>query len=243
MERVLILGAKSDIARALAHRFALAGHDIILAARRATDLENDAQDLQIRYKIHAEFAEFNALDYDSHPLFYSQLDPKPAGVVCAVGYLGDQKLAERDFGETKKLIDTNFTGCVSILNIIANDFEARKKGFIIGISSVAGDRGRQSNYIYGSAKAAFTAYMSGLRNRLQKHGLSVLTVKPGFVATKMTEGMDLPQLLTSLPEEVAEDVFRAYKAGKDVRYTKWFWKWIMTIIRIIPEKIFKKMNL
>jgi short-subunit dehydrogenase len=171
------------------------------------------------------------------------LEPKPAGVVCAVGYLGDQKRAEQDFDEAKKLIDTNFTGCVSILNIVANDFEARKKGFIIGISSVAGDRGRLSNYMYGSAKAAFSTYLSGLRNRLQKSGVHVLTVKPGFVATKMTAGMDLPPLLSSSPEEVSEDVFRAYKTGKDELYTKWFWKWIMLTIRLIPEKIFKKLRL
>ena len=243
MESVLILGAKSDIARAVAHCFARAGYDIILAARSSAELEDDARDLRIRYSIKVEVTEFDALDYNSHPAFYVRLDPKPAGVVCAVGYLGDQKLAEQDFVEAKKLIDTNFAGCVSILNLIANDFEMKKKGFIIGISSVSGERGRQSNYMYGSAKAAFTTYLSGLRNRLQKAGVHVLTVKPGFVATRMTEGMDLPDLLTSRPEEVADDVFRAFKAGKDVLYTKWFWKWIMLIIRIIPERIFKKLKL
>jgi decaprenylphospho-beta-D-erythro-pentofuranosid-2-ulose 2-reductase len=243
MERVLILGAKSDIARALAHRFAREGFDIIMASRGASELENDLKDLQIRYGIKAEAEEFDALAYDSHAGFYGRLTPKPAVVLCAVGYLGDQKLAEQDPGEARKIIDTNFTGCASVLNVVANDFEMRKSGCIIGISSVAGERGRQSNYFYGSSKAALTAYLSGLRNRLQKSGVRVITVKPGFVATRMTEGMDLPPLFTSSPEEVAEDVFRAYKEGRDELYTKWFWKWIMAIIRLIPEKIFKRLRL
>jgi decaprenylphospho-beta-D-erythro-pentofuranosid-2-ulose 2-reductase len=243
MERVLILGAKSDIARALAHRFAREGFGIIMASRRAAELENDVKDLQIRYGARAETAEFDALEYDTHADFYDRLAPKPAVVVCAVGYLGDQKLAEKDIGEARRIMETNFTGCASVLNAVARDFEMRRKGCIIGISSVAGERGRQSNYFYGSSKAALTAYLSGLRNRLQKSDVHVITVKPGFVATRMTEGMDLPPLLTSRPEEVAEDVFRAYKAGKDELYTKWFWKWIMAVIRLIPEKIFKRLSL
>ncbi len=243
MACVLILGAKSDIARAIAHRFGRAGYDIILAARGAFELENDVRDLQIRYGIKAEATEFEALDYESHSAFYNRLEPKPAGVVCAVGYLGDQKLAEQDLREARKIMETNFTGCASILNVIANDFETRKKGCIIGISSVAGDRGRQSNYFYGAAKAAFTVYLSGLRNRLYRSGVQVMTVKPGFVATKMTGDMDLSPLLTSSSEEVADDIFMAYKAGNEILYTKWFWKWIILIIRLIPEKIFKKLKL
>jgi len=140
-------------------------------------------------------------------------------------------------------MDTNYTGVVSLFNIIANDFEKRKSGFIVGISSVAGDRGRKSNYIYGSAKAAFTAYLSGLRNRLYDAQVHVLTVKPGFVSTKMTEGMDLPEKLTAQPEEVAEDIYKAQQKGKNVLYTKWIWRWMMLIIRSIPEFQFKKMSI
>lgn len=243
MDRALILGAKSDIARALAHRFASEGFDISMAARKAVELENDVKDLQIRYGIKVETVEFDALAYDSHADVYRGLASKPSVVICAVGYLGDQKLAEHDAGEALRIIETNFTGCLSILNIIANDFESRKKGCIIGISSVAGERGRQSNYFYGSAKAGLSAYLSGLRNRLQGSGVRVITVKPGFVATSMTEGMDLPPLLTSSAEEVAGDVFRAYGAGKDELYTKWFWRWIMAVIRLIPERIFKRLRL
>jgi short-subunit dehydrogenase len=114
---------------------------------------------------------------------------------------------------------------------------------MVGISSVAGDRGRKSNYIYGAAKAALTAYLSGLRNRLYELQVHVMTVKPGFVATKMTEGMDLPEKLTALPEEVARDIFSAQQKGKDVLYTKWMWRWVMLIIRNIPEFQFKKMSI
>jgi len=183
------------------------------------------------------------LDYESHHQFYEGLKEKPLGVITAVGYLGDQKKAQVDFNEAKPIMDTNYTGVVSLLNIIANDFEQRKSGFIVGISSVAGDRGRKSNYIYGSAKAALTAYLSGLRNRLHDAQVHVLTVKPGFVATKMTEDMDLPEKLTAQPEEVAEDIYKAQQKGKNVLYTKWVWKWVMLIIRNIPEWKFKGMSI
>ncbi len=243
MAWLLILGAKSDIAKAVAHKFGKNGFNLYLAARDHDELESDVNDLVIRYRIKAEAVEFNALNLDSHREFYYSLKEKPLGVICAVGYLGDQKKAEQDFAEAKKIIDTNYTGCASIFNIIANDFKERREGFIIGISSAAGGRGRQSNYFYGSAKAALTAYLSGLRNRLSRSNVQVVTIKPGFVNTKMTEGMRLPPLLVSQPEEVAGDIFNAYRKKKDMVYTKWFWKWIMAIIKNIPERIFKKMGL
>lgn len=243
MSWLLVLGAKSDIGRAIAHKFAKNKFDIILAARDAIGLAGDAKDLEIRYGVKAGTLEFDAADTGSHTRLFGNMDPEPLGVVCVVGHLGDQQKAEQDFTETKKIIDANYTGCVSILNIFANSFEKRKTGFIIGISSVAGDRGRQSNYIYGSAKAGFSAYLSGLRNRLSRSGVNVITVKPGFVATKMTEGLDLPPLLTAQPEEVANDIYNAWEKGKDIIYTKWFWRYLMFIIRNIPERIFKKLKL
>jgi len=183
------------------------------------------------------------LDYAGHPDFYHNLDPKPDAVVFTAGYLGDQGLAQKDFGETRKIIETNFLGAVSILEIIAADFEAKGRGLIIGVSSVAGERGRQSNYLYGAAKSALTTFLSGLRNRLYPSHVRVMTVLPGFVRTRMTEGMKLPKVLIIEPGQVAEDVYRATKTGKDIVYTGWFWRWIMKIIRNIPETIFKKMNL
>ena len=247
---LLVLGAKSDIARAIAHRFAKEGFDIYLAARGSAECEADAKDISLRYKVRAKAVEFDVLDYQGHEAFYRSLPERPLGVVCTVGFLGNQKKAEGDFSEAKKIIETNYTGCVSILSIIANDFEQRKegddplpRGFIIGISSAAGDRGRKSNYFYGSAKAGLTAYLSGLRNRLSGSGVHVMTVKPGFVATKMTKDMPLPKPLTASPEEVAVGVFGGWREKKDVVYAKWFWRYIMLIIRHIPERVFKKLNL
>jgi hypothetical protein len=129
------------------------------------------------------------------------------------------------------------------LNIIANDFEQRRSGVIIGVSSVAGDRGRGSNYMYGSAKAGFTAYLSGLRNRLAKSNVHVITVKPGFVRTRMTEGLPLPGPVTAKPEQVARDVFKAYRGRRNEVYTLWMWRYIMLVIKLIPEAIFKRLNL
>jgi short-subunit dehydrogenase len=243
MDHVLIIGAKSDIARAVAREFGAHGCSLMLAARNAGELEDFSRDLQIRHNIEVSLHELDVLDYDSHRLLYNGLEVKPTVVVSAVGYLGDQALAERDFSEARRIIDTNYTGVVSLFNIIAADFATRKGGTLIGISSVAGDRGRKSNYVYGSAKAALTTYLSGLRNRLFESGVHVLTVKPGFVATRMTEGMDLPERLTAQPDEVARDIYKAWQKKKNVVYSKWMWQWIMLIIRCIPEFQFKKMSI
>mgnify|MGYP000125485645 FL=1 len=157
--------------------------------------------------------------------------------------MAEQKDCEKDFSKTLNTINVNYTGAVSILNIISNDMEQNKNGFIVGVSSVAGDRGRKANYIYGSSKAAFSAYLSGLRNRLHESGVKVLTVKPGFVATKMTAKLDLPTKLTAQPEDVAKDIFTAQQKGKDILYTKPIWRVIMMIIKIIPEWKFKGMSI
>ena len=243
MSYILIVGAKSDIAKAIAREYAKNGYDIYLAGRKIDELEEFATDLRVRSQRDVRLVELDILDFESHQSFYDELEPKPLGVVTAVGYLGDQDEAQEDITQTLQIINTNYTGVVTLLNTIANDFEARKSGFIVGISSVAGDRGRKSNYLYGSAKAGFSAYLSGLRNRLYESQVSVMSVKPGFVATKMTEGMDLPQRLTALPQEVAEDIFKAQQSGKDILYTKWIWRYIMLIITSIPEFIFKKMSI
>lgn len=243
MSYVLIIGAKSDIAKATAREYAKNGYDLYLAARNASELEDFANDVTVRTEKSVKLVDLDILDYKSHQAFYDNLDEKPLGVISAVGYLGEQEKAQVDFAETQKIIDTNYTGVVSLFNIIANDFEKRKSGFMVGISSVAGDRGRKSNYIYGSAKAALTAYLSGLRNRLYEAQVHVLTVKPGFVATKMTKDMDLPEKLTAQPEEVATDIYKAQQKGQSVLYTKWIWKWVMLVIKMIPEWKFKGMSI
>jgi len=243
MSYLLIIGAKSDIAKATAREYAKHGYNLFLAARDVGELEAFANDVTLRTQSVVKLVELDILDYKSHQIFYNNLEEKPLGVIAAVGYLGEQEKAQSEFKEAKQIIDTNYTGVVSLFNIIANDFENRRSGFMVAISSVAGDRGRKRNYIYGSAKAALSTYLSGLRNRLYDAQVHVMTVKPGFVATKMTEEMDLPEQLTAQPKEVAEDIYKAQQKNKNVLYTKWIWRWIMLIIRNIPEWKFKGMEI
>lgn len=240
---VLILGAGSDMAVAIARKYAAENYAIQLAARKPETLYALQQDLQIRNNVTVTSHAFDALDFESHTAFYQSLPVKPGVVICVFGYLGSQEEAQSNWQEASRILHTNYTGALSILNVVAEDMVARKAGTIIGISSVAGDRGRMSNYMYGSAKAGFTAYLSGLRNRLFHAGVHVLSVQPGFVNTRMTEGLTLPPLLTAQPEEVANDVFKAGVKKKNVIYTKWFWRYIMLIIRSIPEFMFKKLKL
>ncbi len=242
-QTVLILGAKSDIAKALAHRYAQNGFNICLAARDSLSLLADVNDLKIRYGIKVEAYTFDATDFDSHSGFYQQFNPAPEVVICVFGVMFPQEKVQQDWALTKQTIEVNYMGAVSILETVANAMEKSGKGTIIGISSVAGDRGRASNYIYGSAKAGFSAYLSGLRNRLAAKGVHVMTVKPGFVRTAMTEGLPLPAPLTASPESVAKDIFAAAHKRKNVLYTLWIWRFIMLIVKNIPESIFKKMKL
>ncbi len=241
---ILILGGNSDVAYAVARQFAAQDKaDITLASRNLELLTKKAKDIEIRHHVKVQAIAFDATDNDSHQGFYDALDPKPEGVVVAFGHLGDQEKAQSDAREAHRIIQTNFTGAASILEIVAADFERRGKGFIIGIGSVSGERGRQSNYFYGAAKGAFGIYLSGLRNRLAKHQVHVITVLPGFIDTKMTSGMGLPALLTASTEQVAVDIFKAYRKSKNIIYTRWFWRWIMAIIKAIPEPLFKRLSL
>jgi decaprenylphospho-beta-D-erythro-pentofuranosid-2-ulose 2-reductase len=243
MKTVLILGATSGIGQAIAYCFAKAGHNLLLTARHPEMLSDTLKDLEIRFSVTSLALKFDAAQFDSHKLFYETLPVKPDVVVCVFGYLGNHEETRRNSGEARKTIEANYTGAVSILDIVANDFEQRKSGIIIGVSSVAGERGRKSNYHYGSAKAGFTAYLSGLRQRLYSSGVYVLTVKPGFVRTKMTENMKLPPMLTVSAQKSANDIFKAYTKKKNVIYTSFLWRYIMIIIRHIPEGVFKKLNL
>lgn len=243
MEAVLILGASSDIADAVAREFAKNKYTILLAGRNINSLNIVKSDFEVRYGVAVHLLEFDAALFETHELFYKSLPVKPSATVCVFGYLGEQSKAQTDWKESKRIIDTNYTGAVSILNIVASDYEEKRIGTIIGISSVAGERGRQSNYIYGSAKAGFTAYLSGMRNRLFKSGVHVMTVKPGFVKTKMTEGLPLPAPVTANAEQVGKAIYKAFINKKDTLYVLWMWKWIMLIIKCIPEPIFKKLKL
>lgn len=240
---VLILGAHSDIARAVAHRFAAAGHPIQLAGRNATILERDRADLALRHHGQAVTCHtFDALAVADHATFVDGLPELPEIAVCAVGVLGDQKAAERDVMVMQVLLRSNFEGPASILTLLADRFAKRGSGAIVGISSVAGLRGRASNYVYGSAKAGLTTFLSGLRHRLAPQGVQVITVLPGFVATRMTDGLNLPRRLTAQPEEVARAIEDAVRNRSDVIYVRRIWLIIMGIIRALPESIFKRLR-
>ncbi len=240
---ILVLGATSDIGIAIAAAFARENFSLLLAGRDMDYLGRIQQDLFIREKAEALTVYFDATDFESHRSFYENLEPKPDVCACVFGYLGDQHEAETDWSETARIIDVNYKGALSVLNIIAEAFEKKGSGTIIGVSSVAGDRGRQSNFIYGSAKAGFTAYLSGLRNKLFPKGVHVITVKPGFVNTKMTEDLDLPALLTAQPEKVGEAVVNAFDKKKDVVYVLPAWRLIMLVIVSLPEFVFKRIRL
>lgn len=244
-EPVLILGATSAIARHAAASFARRGHALFLAGRDPAEIERLVQDLQLRFKVEVAGGNFEAEDYSSHAAFFREVLERLGelhGVVVAFGYLGEQEQAIRDFAECERIIARNFTGAVSILNLCADHLERRRAGFIIGISSVAGDVGRQSNYVYGSAKAGFTVYLQGLRNRLSFAGVRVLTVKPGFVDTPMTFG--LPRLfLVASPETVGEEIVRALGDGREVVFLPWFWRWVMLLLKLIPDRFRKRLKL
>lgn len=243
MPSALILGATSDIGFAIAKKFASLQYNIQLAGRSLAALEPLTSDITIRYGVTCSQHIFDVTAFDTHQGFYDNLPEKPEVVICVVGYMKDNEKVAASQEETLRTLHTNYTGPVTILNIIAADFSRQKKGTIVGISSVAGLRGRQSNYIYGSAKAGFTAYLSGLRNKLFHEGVHVVTVLPGFVNTKMTADLNLPKLLTAQPEDVANMVYTAVKKKKNTVYVKWFWRWIMCIIVNVPEFIFKKKKL
>ena len=243
METVLVLGATSDIGIAIAKKFASQKYNIQLAARKPAQLEAIQSDIKIRAGVYCTTHTFDALKYDTHASFFESLNPKPDVTIAIFGIMDEEEDAFNEWELTERMINTNYTGAVSILNIAAKHYISTKKGDIIGISSVAGDRGRASKLIYGSSKAAFSAYLAGLRNKCFKENVHVMTVKPGFVYTRMTENMPLPKPLTSTPDELAGIVYSGFEKKKNVIYIKWFWRYIMLIIKNIPEFQFKKMKL
>ncbi len=240
---VLILGATSDMAKAIVEELSNENHQFYLASRNISRLEPFSKDLEIRKDSAVTLIEFEAQDFESHARIYEDLNPKPEWVLSFFGYLGDQEKGQSNWSESKNIIEINYTSMVSFLNIVAQDMESRGTGTIVGVSSVAGERGRSSNYLYGSAKAGLTAYLSGLRNRLYKKGVHVVTVKPGFVETQMTADLNLPKPVTAQPHQVAKAIINAISKRKNTIYILPVWRIIMIIIRNIPEFIFKKLKL
>lgn len=243
---VLVLGATSPIARAIAGVHASQGRAVAVAARDTDEAQAIASDLAIRHGVKTLALAFEATDYEGHPALFEAasdaLGPVEV-VVVAFGAMGDQEGSQEDFAAARRVIDINYTGAASACEAAAHHMLAHGRGgAIVGISSVAGDRGRASNYFYGSAKGAFTLYLQGLRNRLSRQGVHVLTVKLGFVDTRMTFGMETG-IPIATPEDVARAVVDATDAGTDVMYHPAFWAGIMGIIKAIPEAVFKRMSL
>jgi len=243
VKHLLIIGANSDIAKATAHCYAKEGYSLTLAARQIEQLEGFAQDLRIRCNSQISLRELDLMDATQCSNFLSHIEEMPDTVLFAAGYLGEQDRAQVEDQETEKIFRINALSAMDLLGHFANQFEKRKSGSIIAISSVAGDRGRMSNYFYGAAKAALSTYLSGLRNRLHSSNVNVLDVRPGFVATKMTSHLDLPAKLTATPEKVAKKIYKAHSKGANVTYVISAWRLIMLIIKLIPEPIFKRLSL
>lgn len=242
---VLILGATSAIARYTALAFAKQGRPIYLAGRDEEELERIASDIRIRSQVEVKHGYFDAESYDKHQQFFERVlkeMPGLEGVLLAFGELGDQKKATLDFSQAESIINKNYVGACSILTHCANHLAREGKGFIIAISSVAGDRGRQSNYVYGSAKAGLSAFLEGLRNRLFHSGVRVITIKPGFVDTAMTFGKP-GMFLVATPDYIGQKIASTLNKRSDIVYLPWFWRYIMSIIKNIPESIFKRLKL
>ena len=244
MKSVLILGAKSDIAKVSAEEYAKIGYDLILAGRNIQkEMQHFKLELLSNYKCNITLVEFDIVDLKMHTSFFESLEKQPDGVISFIGYLSPASGKNHDLNEIQKVINTNYIGQISIINQFADYYEKIGKGFIVGISSVAGDRGRKSNYIYGSSKAGFTTYLSGLRNRLASKNIQVLTIKPGFVYTKMTRNIEMPSILISSAKYVGKKIVESQQNGKNITYIPGYWRIIIFIIKIIPEIIFKRTNL
>ncbi len=239
LKSTLIVGATSPIAKAYAECCAKAGHSLILAGRNLKEVSTTASDLNIRFGVKAKSTYYDAsISGSGQSLVKSALNQGVSSIVVFHGIMvGREQFAE--------MIQIN---CVSIAELFEAAIDEavvhKVKINLVAVSSVAGDRGRQSNYPYGASKAALDAYLSGLRNRAFALGINVLTVKPGFVRTRLTEGKVNPKSpLLASPEKVASDIYCAIQKKQDVLYTPWFWLWIMRIIRFIPEGLFKRMKL
>ncbi len=245
MKKILIIGVTSAIAKAAARIWAKEGSELFLVARNQEALDSLTQDLNVRGspKVHSYCLDLN--NFESHAQMleeaFNQIE-KIDIVLIAHGTLSDQKKCEQSLDLMLQEIKTNALSVIALLTQLANRFEKQKSGTIAVISSVAGDRGRQSNYVYGSAKAMVTAFTSGLRQRLYKSNVSVVTIQPGFVDTPMTAMMKKGVLWAS-SDKVANLIVAACEKKNGEVYVPGFWWGIMSIIKIIPQAIFKKLNI
>ncbi len=246
MRNILIIGATSAIAEATARRFAATGARFYLVGRNTERLTAIARDLEIRTGQPAAHESLNLDQIDQHPALLERVSQTFGGIDIALiahGTLPDQNACQQSVEKTLAAIHTNALSVISLATLLANDFETRGRGTLIAISSVAGDRGRQSNYVYGAAKGMVSLFLQGLRNRLSSQGVQVITVKPGFVDTPMTAAFEKKGLLWAQPDQIAQGIVAAVERGRNEIYLPGFWRWIMLIIQHIPEGIFKRLKL
>ena len=243
-KKMLVLGATSAIAIATMRQYAARGAKFYLVARNAEKLAVVAADLQVKGSVEVHTSVLDLDDTEHHAALLRDADEKLGGLEVALiahGVLGDQAAAEQDYRVIEQILRTNLLSAVSLVTWLANYFEQRGSGTIAVISSVAGDRGRKMNYAYGTSKAALTTFLQGVRNRVDRKGVNVLTIKPGFVATPMTA--HLPGgILFATPERVGRGIVKAIDGRKDVVYVPGFWRAIMTAVRAVPETVFKRLN-
>lgn len=243
---IIIFGATSTICRQAAIELVKPNDRVCLAARDFLELSRIAADLRIRNCPELVITrQFDAGDFDNHQATVEEINQSLGGmdiVLVGTGTLGDQVAARSSIPAIREIINSNFVGIATVLAPVANIMEKKKSGQIAVLTSVAGDRGRQSNYIYGSAKSGISAYLSGLRNRLHTQGVSVTTIKLGFVDTKMIAGMNQTFLMAS-PQRVAKTIAITLERKDGIAYIPWFWRYIMLIITHMPESIFKRLTL
>lgn len=244
MQRILVVGATSAIAQATARLWAERGAHLFLAARDPARLEAVAADLRVRGAAHVATGTFDALDLHACESLVDRVELAmgPLDVVLvAHGSLGDHAESVARFDAAHRELTTNFLSVVALLTPAANRMEQRRAGVLCVLGSVAGDRGRQSNYVYGTAKAGVATFLQGLRNRLHPAGVAVVTVKPGFVDTPMTAHLRKGFLFAS-PEKVGRGIVRAVDRRRDVVYLPWFWRPILFVLRHVPEAVFKRLR-
>lgn len=244
--RILLVGATSAIAMACARLWAAQGGEFVLVARNEEKLAQNAADLSSRGAKAVTTIQLDLNDFDQHQSMFAQClvaMPQIDVALVAHGTLPDQQQCEHDVALALREFNSNGLSTIALLTLLAKHFERQRCGTIAVIGSVAGDRGRQSNYLYGSAKAAVGAFCEGMRARMFKVGVHVMTIKPGFVDTPMTRDMDLPEKLVVSPERVGRDIVRGVERKTNTLYTPFFWSLIMFIIRSIPQSIFKRLSL
>lgn len=245
MSTVLIIGATSAIAEATARRYAEQGSKLVLCARNQEKLKQMAADLKIRGAESAETEQLDVTDLDSHQSLVQRVFEQSGNidvVLVAHGTLPDQQQCQQDFKIANQELQTNAIGTLSLLTYLANQLEQQQQGTIAVITSVAGDRGRQSNYLYGAAKGMVSVFLQGLRNRLFKSGVHVVDIKPGFVDTPMTAQFK-KGLLWSQPDAIAKGIIKAIEKKKSVAYVPGFWRLIMLIITFLPPFVFNRLSL